>query len=127
MCQGHIAVIGPQWVRVDVGDDHWLCTVSGRSTRTRERADGHAINCLIVGAWQARRRSMPKTVGAWIHQKDRRQRTACQFFDKSAYSIEDETARITPGYHLEEPVLAGQQYLDRKSTRLNSSHVSISY
>src|SRR5207249_4482779 len=104
MCQGHIAVIGPQWVRVDVGDDHWLCTVSGRSTRTRERADGHAINCLIVGAWQARRRSMPKTVGAWIHQKDRRQRTACQFFDKSAYSIEDETARITPGYHLEEPV-----------------------
>src|SRR5206468_4039391 len=105
MCQGHNAVIGPQWVRVDVADDHWLCTVSGRSTRTRDRADGHAINCLIVGAWQARRRSMPKTVGAWIHQKDRRQRTACQFFDKSAYSIEE----------------------DRKSTRLNSSHDQISY
>src|SRR5882762_4477718 len=111
MCQGHIAVIGPQRIRVDVGDDHGLRTVSGRSTRTRGRADGHAINCLIVGAWQAGGSSMAQTVGTRINEKDRRQRTAGQFFDESAYSIDDENARITLSYHLEKPVLAGQQDL----------------
>src|SRR6266481_3583460 len=105
MRQGQIAVIHPQRIRGDVGDDHWLCTVSGRSTRTRGRPDDPAINCLSVGAWQAGRRPMPKTFGTWIHQKHRRQRTAGQFYDESTYRIEGESAIITPGYHLEKPVL----------------------
>ena len=108
---GQIAVIGPQRIRGDVGDDHWLCAVSGRSTRTRARADDGAINCLSISLWQAGGCSLPKTFGIRIQQKDRSQRTAGQFFDESAHSTEDEGARITPGYHLEKSVLAGQQYL----------------
>src|SRR5207302_3017356 len=111
MRQRQIAVIRPQRVRGNVADDHWLSTVSGRSTRTRGRADDHAINSLSIRTWQAGRRSMPKTVGTGVRQKDRTQRTAGQFFDESAYRIEDETARITPGYHLQKLFLPGQQHL----------------
>ncbi len=54
---------------------------------------------------------MPKLVGARIEQQNRRQRTDGLFFDEPAQGIEDCSSRIAPGYHLQEPLLAGQQHL----------------
>src|ERR1700682_3379366 len=54
---------------------------------------------------------MPKAVGVRFQQKDRSQRTAGQFFEEPAKRVEDESGRITPGYHLEKPFLPGQQHL----------------
>ena len=111
MRQGQIAEIGPQRIRGDVGDDHGLCPVRGRATGTHRRADDDTIDCLSVGFWQARHCAVPETVGVGIKQKDRTQRTTGQFFDQQACALEDELARIAPGYHLEKPFLAGQQQL----------------
>src|ERR1700676_111276 len=111
MGRRQIAEIGPQRIRGDVGDDHWLCTVSGRPARTNRRADDGTIDCLSVGFWQAGRRAVPKAVGTRVQQKDRTQRTTGQFFDEQACALQDELARIPPGDHLEKPFLPGQQYL----------------
>ena len=70
-----------------------------------------AIDRLSVGYWQAWRCAVPKAVGARVQQKDRRQRSAGQFFDEQACALEDESARIASGYHLEKPFLPGQQHL----------------
>src|SRR6266568_4923786 len=111
MTQRQIAVICPEWVRGDVGNDRLLCAVSGRSARTHAGADDEAVNCLRVGYWQAGRCAMPKPVGFRVQQKDRRQRTAGQFFEYSAGALQDKSAKIAPGYHLKKPFLAAQQHL----------------
>src|ERR1700682_6128343 len=54
---------------------------------------------------------MPKAVGVRLQQKDRRQRTAGQFFEEPAKRVEDESARIAPGYHLEKSFLSSKQHL----------------
>ena len=108
MRQGQIAVIGPQRIGGDVGDDHWFCAVSGRPARTDGRTDDDAIDCVGVVYRQAGRCAVPEAVGVRIQQKDRRQRTAGQFFEEPANGIEDESGRIAPGYHLEKPFLFRQ-------------------
>src|SRR5882762_2280915 len=109
--QGQIAEIGPQRIRRDVGDDDLLCTVSGRPARSHGGADDDAIDCLSVAYWQAGRSAVPKAAAVRIQQEDRRQRTGGQFFDQAAYGLEDESASITPRYHLEKPFLSGKQRL----------------
>src|SRR5699024_11435949 len=54
----------------------------------------------------------------------------CGYFGKVHYGSEDIGDRACPPHHGFDTTyygLAGQQQGDRKSTRLNSSHVSISY
>src|ERR1700730_13146433 len=54
---------------------------------------------------------MPKAVGVRLQQKDRSQRTAGQFFEEPAKRVEDESGRITLGYHLEKPFLSSKLHL----------------
>src|ERR1700681_1287576 len=54
---------------------------------------------------------MPEAVGVRLQQKDRRQRPAGQFFEEPAKRVEDESGRITLGYHLEKPFLSSKQSL----------------
>src|ERR1700682_5760907 len=61
-----------------------------------------------------------------MQQKDRRQRTAGQFFEEAAERVEDESERIAPDYHLEKAFLASKQHLGPPSV-LDVSNRSIPF
>src|SRR5437868_6469347 len=54
MSKGQVAVIFPQGICGNVGDDHWLTSIGSGSTRACFRPYRLAINGLEVGFRQAR-------------------------------------------------------------------------
>jgi hypothetical protein len=115
MREGELAVVGPQGVGGDVRHDHGLGPVRRRPTRTLARADGDAVDGLRVASRQAGRRAVPQVATIRIQQQDRAEDVAGPLFDEPAQSIEDEDQRITPGHHLEKPLLSGQERLGQLS------------
>ena len=111
MCEGQLAVVGPQGVGGNVRHDHALGPVRGRPARTRAGADGEAVDGVRVASRQAGRRAVPQVDPIAIEHQDRAQDVAGLLLDQAAQRIEDEPERITSGHHLEKPLLSGQHRL----------------
>lgn len=103
-----MAVVGPQRVRGDVGDDHRLFAVGGCSARTRRRSYGAAIDGIPVPWRQAGRRTVPQPLTVGIQEQNRTQAPTGHLLDQSARGIEDRGERIAPGHHFEVPVRLGE-------------------
>src|SRR4029077_3077155 len=53
MCQGKLAIIDPQWIVSDIGDDHLFAQVSSGATRTHQRTNLASINGIGISLRQA--------------------------------------------------------------------------
>ncbi len=68
MGQSEIAIVRPQRVVRNIGDDDLLAPVDGCAARTNARADLHAVNGLAVFSWKRRRSAVPQRLTIPIQQ-----------------------------------------------------------
>ncbi len=108
MRQGQGAIVGPQGIRRDVGDDDRLGPVGGRSTRSGARADGHSVDGLDIGARQAGRGAVAQGGAIGPHQQDRAERATAPLLGETE-RVQDQSEPIAPGDHLQQQLLPGQE------------------
>src|SRR6266576_551150 len=109
--QGQMAVIVPQRVRLDVGNDHRFFPVNGCSTRTGARTDQAAVNGFGVTLWKVRRCAVPKTLAIGAHQENRNQSAVRQLLAKLAHRTQDLRERTAPRYQFKNSFFSGEQCL----------------
>src|SRR6266513_2385398 len=104
-----MAVLVPEWVGRDIGNDNSFSPVSGGSARTGTRTNQCAVNRLRVTFGKAGCCAVPQTFPIGAYEKDRNQNVAGHLFAKSAQSIQNRFERTAFGDHFQNPLLSGEQ------------------
>src|SRR5580704_72913 len=89
MRKREMAVVGPQRVGGNIGDDDWQASVSGSATRSDAGADLDAINNLGVFPWQRRAGTVAQGLAVGIQKQNRAQQSIMLLLDVCAQGFQD--------------------------------------
>ena len=111
MRPGEFAIVGPQRVGENIGDDHRLTAVGGGAARSDARPDLDAVDRLDVVRRQARRGAVAQPTPVVVQQQDGAQDAAELRLDQPRQRVEDRSERRAHRDHFEDLRLAVAQQI----------------
>ena len=111
MHRRQFAIVLPEWIALDVGDDDCFPPMDGRAARPHFGADANAVYCLRIFLWQAGCSRVPQVYSFFVEQQDGAEYSNKLRFDELHKMVEHIFQRRTHCNHFQNLRLPAAQYV----------------